>query len=157
MKWYLTEFCYLVNSCTFLFVWLCLLKKFVPQLAFLKPLLDPHGSFFFRIAFAWSLGPVALSIAAFRNSLIFHSLGMIPFWEGFFFLLWFPDLLALPVFLKVFYPLYVLYRNSVFICIHKPDHMGSVAIHLGPPLLCYSMRFYHAEVLFSCYFHIRWF
>ena len=98
--WFITEFCYIVNFLTVAYVVVCLAKKFVPALAFLKPLLDPYGPILFRIAFTWSLGPVALSVATFKNAMVFHSM----------------------------------------------RHMVILAVHLGPPILVWCFRFYHAEI-----------
>lgn len=99
-SWFLTEFCYVVNFLIFAYIGICMIKKFVPALAFLKPHLDPFGPLLFRVGFTWSMGPVAISIAFFRNALVFHSI----------------------------------------------DHMTILAIHIGPPLVCYSFRFYHEQL-----------
>lgn len=100
LQWFLSEFCYVVNYLTFLYVFVCLAKAYIPALHFLKPLLDPLGPALFRVGFAWSFGPVAVSVAFFRNALVFHSF----------------------------------------------DHMTILAVHIGPPLVCYGLRFYHAQL-----------
>ena len=98
--WYLAEFCYVVNLYTLLWVAICVAKSYFTALAWLKPMLDPLGPALFRVAYAWSMGPVALSVAQFQNSMVFHS----------------------------------------------SRHMIILGIHLGPPILCYCLRFYHVEV-----------
>jgi len=98
--WFISEFCYIVNMLTVAYVVLCLAKKFIPALAFLKPLLDPYGPMLFRIAYTWSMGPVALSVATFKNAMVFHSM----------------------------------------------RHMVILAVHLGPPILCWTFRFYSVEI-----------
>lgn len=100
MEWFLSEFCYVVNYCTFFHVAICLLKRHVPALHFLNDILNPWGPTIFRILFAWSFGPVAASVVGFKNALVFHSF----------------------------------------------DHMTILAVHIGPPLVCYGLRFYAKEL-----------
>jgi hypothetical protein len=75
IKWhyFLLEYCYVVNYFTLLYFAVCFAKRHFPILAFLK-IFDPLGYSLFRIAFAFANGPLALSVIAFRNGLIFHSL-----------------------------------------------------------------------------------
>lgn len=96
----MTEFCYVVNYATFLYVALCLLKRHVPALYFLNDILNPWGPLLFKVGFAWSFGPVAWSVAGFKNALVFHSF----------------------------------------------DHMTILAVHIGPPLVCYGFRYYSEEL-----------
>jgi len=98
--WYLSEFCYLTNYLTFLYIAVCIGKHYLPFMAPLKPYLDPLGPLLFKLGFVWSLGPLAWSVSFFRNALVLHSL----------------------------------------------DHLGILAIHVGPPLLCWGMRFHAAEL-----------
>jgi hypothetical protein len=75
IKWhyFLWEYCYVVNYFTLVYFAVCLLKKHVPTLQFLH-VLDSFGQEFFRVAYSYAMGPLALSILAFRNGLVFHSL-----------------------------------------------------------------------------------
>jgi hypothetical protein len=73
MHYYLLEFCYVVNYFTLLYFLICLLKKYFPLFDFLSAL-DWMGYYLFRIGFSWSMGPLALSVAFFRNGMIFHSI-----------------------------------------------------------------------------------
>lgn len=100
LLWYLTEFCYVTNYLTFLYIGICVGKKYLPFMTPLKPYLDPFGPLLFKLGFVWSMGPLAWSISFFRNALVLHSL----------------------------------------------DHLGILAVHVGPPLLCWGMRFHSAEL-----------
>jgi hypothetical protein len=61
------DFCYLANYLSVVYFILCFLKvNVITQL-------DPFGPTIFRVLFSWVNGPLVLSIAAFRNSLVFHS------------------------------------------------------------------------------------
>lgn len=73
-KWqyFLLDFCYTVNYWMFLYFAICLLKTNVSRFAFLR-IFDVYGADLFRVAFTWCVGPLALSVAVFRNSLVFHS------------------------------------------------------------------------------------
>ena len=71
--YYLLEFCYTVNYWTILYVVICLLKKHVRYFEGMGQYTDFLGYYLFRICFTWSMGPLALSIALFRNALVFHS------------------------------------------------------------------------------------
>jgi len=74
-KWgfFLLEFCYTVNYWTFLYFCICMLKANFPALDPFKGSLDVFGPYLFRCAFTWCIGPLALSVIFFRNSLVFHS------------------------------------------------------------------------------------
>ena len=65
--YFLLDFCYLANYLSVVYFILCFLKvNVITQL-------DPFGPMIFRVLFSWVNGPLVLSIAAFRNSLVFHS------------------------------------------------------------------------------------
>lgn len=98
--YFLLDFCYTTNYWVFLYFFICLVKSRIAIFSFLGPYLDWLGYYLFRIAYAWSLGPLALSIAVFRNALVFHS----------------------------------------------TDHMTILAVHLGPPLVCSSIRWYSDQL-----------
>ena len=72
-QYFLLDFCYTANYWSFLYYAICLLKSNITALEPLNALLNPLGSIVFRILFTWCVGPLALSIAFFRNSLVFHS------------------------------------------------------------------------------------
>ena len=95
----MVEFCYLANWLTFLYIAICLLKKFVPGFEFLREHLDPYGPLLFRLGYTWSTGVLAAAVAVFNNALIFHHV----------------------------------------------EHMTILAVHMGPPLLCYCLRWYGDE------------
>jgi len=93
-KWslFLFDFCYIVNYTSFIYFLVCVIKA---QLSF-NITLSTYGPIIFRILYSWSTGVLAMAIAMFRNSLVFHSF----------------------------------------------DHMCILAIHIGPPLVTYSFRWY---------------
>jgi hypothetical protein len=95
---FLLDFCYLANYLSVLYFSICILKANL--LEFLRDYLDHLGPMLFRVAFSWVSGPVLCSIAAFRNSLVFHS----------------------------------------------EDNMTILAVHLGPSLAVYGMRWWHDEL-----------
>lgn len=102
-KWslFLFDFCYIVNYSSFVYFFLCVLKGKYESFEFLNYLLPKtYGPIFFRIFFSWSTGVLALAIALFENSLVFHSF----------------------------------------------DHMCILAIHIGPPIVTYTMRWYHNQL-----------
>ena len=72
-QYFLLDFCYIANYWTILYYAICLLKSNFIALEPLNALLNPLGGIVFRIFFTWCVGPLALSIAFFRNSLVFHS------------------------------------------------------------------------------------
>lgn len=61
LQFWLFEYCYIVNYWLLLYYLLCLVQS------------CPWQETIFRVAFTCCVGPLALSIAAFRNSLVFHS------------------------------------------------------------------------------------
>lgn len=77
-----------------------MLKANIPAFFFLRAYLNDLGPMLFRVAFAWANGPLALSIAVFRNSLVFHSF----------------------------------------------DHIAVLAVHIGPPLAIWGMRWWYKEL-----------
>lgn len=100
-KWqyFLVDFCYTVNYWSFLYYLVCLLKAKWSAFAFLR-FIDDLGPIVFRIAFSWSTGVLATSIAVFSNAMVFHS----------------------------------------------PEHMSILAVHIGPPLVVWGMRWYSQEL-----------
>lgn len=100
-KWqyFLIDFCYTVNYWSFLYFVVCVLKARFPLFAPLH-FLDSLGPMLFRIAFSWSTGVLATSIAVFSNAMVFHS----------------------------------------------PEHMSILAVHIGPPLAVWGMRWYSTEL-----------
>ena len=115
-KWsfFLCDFCYVVNYLTFAGFTLCLLESQWPSLfSIFSDVTRVNGPMFFRIFFTWSTGVLAMAIALFRNSLVFHSF----------------------------------------------DHMCILAVHLGPPLVAYTFRWYslnHVYFAFCCLFLLKY-
>lgn len=72
--------------------------------------LNAYGPVLFRIFFGWAVGPLALSVPMFRNSMVFHSF----------------------------------------------DHISILAVHMGPPLVAYTMRWYseNLELVWPNTFHL---
>ena len=97
-KWsfFLCDFCYVVNYLTFACFAVCLLEAHWPSTFSLFATFNSYGPMLFRIFFAWSTGVLAMAVALFRNSLVFHSF----------------------------------------------DHMCILAVHIGPPLVAYTFRWY---------------
>lgn len=98
--YFLLDFCYIVNYLSVIYFITCILKANVPQFFFLRRYLNHLGPMLFRVAFAWANGPLALSIAVFKNSLVFHSF----------------------------------------------DHIAILAVHIGPPLAIWGMRWWFKEL-----------
>lgn len=75
IKWqyFLLDFCYMVNFWSFGAVFVAVAVSIVPPFQPWKSLISSMAPNIFRIWFAWCVGPLALSIAAFRNSLVFHN------------------------------------------------------------------------------------
>ncbi|CAL8464752.1 g4287 [Coccomyxa elongata] len=73
MHYYLLDYCYVVHATLLVHLWVF-----------------PHSAFLHKITFAYASGPLAWSILAFRNSLVFHSLDKITS----LFLHWFPACVA---------------------------------------------------------------
>ena len=69
---FLFDFGHTTNCWFILYYAICLLKSKLVALEPLNALLNPLGGIVFRIFFTWCVGPLALSIAFFRNSLVFH-------------------------------------------------------------------------------------
>ena len=76
-QYFLLDFCYTVNYWSFLYYTLCLLTGNYKIFSPLSAMLDPWGGIIFRVLFTWCVGPLALSIAFLRNSLVFHSSDLI--------------------------------------------------------------------------------
>lgn len=72
MQFWLLDYCYVINYTSILYFACCVLKAYAPSCAPMKAI-DYWGPTVFRIAFSACVGPLAISILAFRNSLIFHS------------------------------------------------------------------------------------
>lgn len=72
-QYFLLDFCYTANYWSILYYATCLLKSNVEMLSPLNAIINPWGSTIFRVLFTWCVGPLAMSIAFFRNSLVFHS------------------------------------------------------------------------------------
>lgn len=70
--WYMLEFCYLTNYLSIFYFVICVAKRHIPALAFLREF-DYLGYYLFRVAFTWVNGPLAMSIAKFNNAIVFHS------------------------------------------------------------------------------------
>ena len=79
---------------------ICLVKATYRDLFASLCVLNDLGPTIFRMFFTFSTGPLAISIALFRNSLVFHSF----------------------------------------------DHMCILAVHIGPPLTLYGMRWYAEDL-----------
>ncbi|KAK9841696.1 hypothetical protein WJX74_010260 [Apatococcus lobatus] len=58
--YYLFDFCYMANLLLLFHIWIC-----------------PHSAFLHKVTFAYAAGPLAWSVVAFRNSLVFHSVDKI--------------------------------------------------------------------------------
>jgi hypothetical protein len=102
IKWgfFLLDFCYVINYLSFAWVIICLVKATYRDLFASLCVLNDLGPTIFRVFFTFSTGPLAISIALFRNSLVFHSF----------------------------------------------DHMCILAVHIGPPLTLYGMRWYAEDL-----------
>jgi len=100
IKWslFLLDFCYVVNYLTFLYFGLCVARANVFNGLHA---LTPYGPTIFRVLFQWATGPLALSVALFRNSLVFNSF----------------------------------------------DHICILAVHIGPPITVWSMRWYGDQLM----------
>lgn len=82
-KWslFLFDFCYIVNYTSFIYFTICIVKAQLVVLllssSFKMNLSISnnyyYGPILFRIFFSWSTGVLAMAIAMFRNSLVFHS------------------------------------------------------------------------------------
>lgn len=74
-KWhyYMFDFCYVANVLLLVHIWVF-----------------PHSAFLHKVTFAYATGPLAWSVIAFRNSLVFHSVDKITS----LFLHWFPACVA---------------------------------------------------------------
>ena len=72
-QYFLLDFCYTVNYWSILYYAICALKNQVGTLSTLNDIFNPWGGAIFRVLFTWCVGPLALSVAFFRNSLVFHS------------------------------------------------------------------------------------
>lgn len=66
-QWYLIDYCYMINYWTLLYYILAITKA-VPEAS-----ANVIGPVVFRLGFSAITGPLAMSIVAFRNSLVFHS------------------------------------------------------------------------------------
>ena len=75
IKWqfYLLDFCYVVNFWSFGAVFVAIAVSLIPMLQSYHSYIQAMGPLVFRVFFSWCVGPLALSIATFRNSLVFHS------------------------------------------------------------------------------------
>lgn len=74
-KWqfFLLDFCYCVNVWSVATVTTAVLVSNVDALHVWRPAVASVGPAVFRAFFTWCVGPLALSVAFFRNSLVFHS------------------------------------------------------------------------------------
>jgi Protein of unknown function (DUF2838) len=72
-QYFLLDFCYTANYWSILYYGVCLLKNNVELFSPLNSILNPWEGILFRVLFTWCVGPLAVSIAFFRNSLVFHS------------------------------------------------------------------------------------
>ena len=72
-QYFLLDFCYTVNYWSIFYYAICALKNQVGTLSTLNNIFNPWGGAIFRVLFTWCVGPLALSVAFFRNSLVFHS------------------------------------------------------------------------------------
>lgn len=72
-QYFLLDFCYTANYWSILYYTTCLLKRNFTALEPLNSILNPLEGAIFRVLFTWCVGPLAMSIAFFRNSLVFHS------------------------------------------------------------------------------------
>ena len=75
MKWefFLLDWCYIVNCWSVFSVVVAVLVAAVDPLHVWYPAVAFVGPTVFRAFYTWCVGPLALSVAFFRNSLIFHS------------------------------------------------------------------------------------
>ena len=76
LKWqyFLLDFCYTVNYWSILYYFIAYLKSHeFSGVHILRDIFNPLGPLIFRVFFTWCVGPLALSIPAFKNSLVFHS------------------------------------------------------------------------------------
>jgi hypothetical protein len=71
MQFFMLDYCYTINYWSFIYYIICI-SKVVPSAN-----ADVVGPIFFRLAFTAVTGPLAMSILAFRNSLVFHDIGQI--------------------------------------------------------------------------------
>ncbi len=76
MQYFLLDFCYVINYLSVVYYLICVLKANIPAFASANTL-NVAGPILFRIAFTCTTGPLAMSILAFRNSLVFHSIDQI--------------------------------------------------------------------------------
>jgi hypothetical protein len=76
MQYFLLDWCYVINYLSVIYYLICVLKANIPAFAGANTL-NVAGPILFRIAFTCVTGPLAMSILAFRNSLVFHSLDQI--------------------------------------------------------------------------------
>jgi hypothetical protein len=67
-EYFLLDYCYTINYWSILYYIICVSKAVPEESA------NVLGPIFFRIGFTAATGPLAMSILAFRNSLVFHSL-----------------------------------------------------------------------------------
>ena len=72
-QYFLLDFCYTANYWSIFYFAICILKSKFKILEPLNVLFNPWGNMIFRVLFTWCVGPLAMSIAFFRNSLVFHS------------------------------------------------------------------------------------
>lgn len=72
LQFFLLDYCYTVNFWSFLYLLICYLKANIPMFSQLN-IFNIYGPTLFRVAFSWCVGPLALSVLVFRNSLVFHS------------------------------------------------------------------------------------
>jgi len=92
--YFLLDFCYVVNAITIAYFIGSILAA---GYGYSFPALFPNiAKYVFEVGYIWSMGPLAISVALFRNSLVFHSF----------------------------------------------DHISILAVHIGPPLSFYGVRWY---------------
>jgi Protein of unknown function (DUF2838) len=72
-QYFLLDFCYTANYWSILYYALCALRSQIVTFSALNTFFNSWGGTIFRVLFTWCVGPLALSVAFFRNSLVFHS------------------------------------------------------------------------------------
>ena len=72
-QFFLLDFCYCVNFWSFAVIFVAILTSLVPAFQSYHSYIEAMGPLVFRVFFTWCVGPLAVSIATFRNSLVFHS------------------------------------------------------------------------------------
>jgi hypothetical protein len=93
--YYLFDYCYLVNYFSlFYFIY-----SMISQDGWWTDVLRTYGCYIFRALYVHAMGPLALSVAIFRNSMIFHGI----------------------------------------------DHMTILAVHIGPPLAMFGLRWFYQQ------------